>query len=310
MQLVWCYYSTMIEVTLIGTGATMPLPDRACSSVLIKHEGRTILIDCGEGTQSAARRAKVSLMKTDIIALTHYHGDHLFGLPGLMQSFACMGRTDPLYICGPEGIEVALEPIMTLAGPLPFKVYMNIGALNGIEIGDAVLKAFKVNHRVPAYGYEFTLSRAGKFDPKKADALGVPLASRATLQHGESVEVGSMLVTPDMVMGQMRKGLKVVVSGDTSPCRELTAHAKDADLFICDATYGENAYREDAVKYGHSTFADAAATAKNAECRRLWLTHFSQMMEFPEEFLENATDIFPDAVCGQDGMNITLKFED
>ena len=300
----------MIDITLIGTAATMPLPKRALSSVLLRYDGRTILFDCGEGTQTAARKAKVSLMKTDLIALTHYHGDHIFGLPGLLQTFGCLGRTDPLYICGPEGLKTAMEPIVRLAGPLPYRIYLSQMGEGGLEFGDAVLKGFNVNHRVPCFGYEFILPRAGKFDPKKADALNVPLQSRNVLQHGENVTVGSRVITPEMVMGKERKGLKVVISGDTAPCPELVARAKGADLFVCEATYGEDIYNEDAKLYGHSTFADAGKMAKKAKVKRLWLTHFSQTMESPEELLAYAWSSFPDAICGHDGMSITLNFEE
>ena len=302
--------NAMIDVTLLGTAATMPLPERALSSVLLRYDGRTILFDCGEGTQTAARKAKVSLMKTDLIALTHYHGDHIFGLPGLLQTFGCMGRTDPLYICGPEGLKTAMEPIVMLAGPLPYRIFLSRMGEGGLEFGDAVLKGFNVEHRVPCFGYEFTLPRAGKFDPKKADALQVPLHERSVLQHGENITVGTKVITPSMVMGKERKGLKVVISGDTAYSKELITHAKDADLFICDATYGEDVYSEEAKLYGHSTFSDAAKMAKKAKVKRLWLTHFSQTMERPEDYLAYAWGSFPDAVAGEDGKTITLRFED
>lgn len=300
----------MIDITLLGTAATMPLPERALSSVLIRYDGRTILIDCGEGTQTAARKAKVSLMKTDIIALTHFHGDHIFGLPGLMQSFACLGRTEPLYICGPEGIQVALEPILKMAGPLPYKVFLRLDAETGIPFGEATLQAFKVNHRIPCYGYEFILPRKGKFDASLADALGVRLEDRSKLQHGEPVTVGDKVITADMVIGKPRKGLKVVISGDTAPCDNLTDAAKDADLFICEATYGEDECSEDAKTYGHSTFSQTGKTAQEAGVKMLWMTHFSQMMEQPQEFIQNAQQYYPDAVCGEDGMKTTLKFKE
>lgn len=300
----------MIDVTLLGTAATMPLPDRALSSVLVRYSGRTILFDCGEGTQTAARKAGVSLMKTDLIALTHFHGDHIFGLPGLLQSFGCLGRTDPLYLTGPEGLPAALEPILRLAGKLPYSIYYSPVPEEGLAFGDAVLKAFPVNHRVSACGYRLELRRAGKFDPEKADRFGVPVSCRSRLQHGESVTVGCNVITPEQVLGPERKGLRLVISGDTAPCEALTEAAAGADLLICDATYGSDDCEQDAAEYGHSTFSQAARTAAEAGVRKLWLTHFSQMMEDPCEFLSRATDLFPDTVCGFDGMSATLKFEE
>ena len=299
----------MIEITVLGSAATMPLPGRALSSVLLKYNGRTILFDCGEGTQTAARRCGASLMKTDLIALSHYHGDHIFGLPGLLQSFGCLGRKDPLCFCGPEGLKAALEPVLRLAGPLPYPVYFSLIQADGIDFHGARLSAFPVKHRVPCFGYEFVLPRAGKFDVSKAEALGVPPQLRSALQHGESVTIEGRLIAPGMVMGPPRKGLKIVLSGDTSPCSSLLEHASGADLLICDGTYGSDDCLPDALKYGHSTFSGAAALAAEAEVRELWLSHFSQMMETPEEFLPNAADIFPASFCAYDGMCKTFRFE-
>ena len=308
----------MIDITLLGTAATMPLPARALSSALLSCAGRSILLDCGEGTQAAARKAHVSLMKTDLIALTHYHGDHVFGLPGLLQTFSCLGRTAPLYITGPEGLEELLNPVMKLSGPLPFRILPLTlpegGALDAVLpgwSGDAHLHAFPTNHRVPSLGYCFSLTRPGKFDPSAADALGVPPNHRGALQRRNAVTLDSgAVITPDMVLGQARKGLRVVFSGDTAPCPALTEAAAGADLLLCDATYGEDAYAAQAELYGHCTFSQAGKLAAQAGVRRLWLTHFSQIMETPEDFLPLAQAEFPDAVCGFDSLSIRLKFEE
>ena len=288
----------------------MPLPDRALSSVLLRTGGRTILFDCGEGTQSAARKAHVSLMKTDIIALTHYHGDHIFGLPGLLQTFGCLGRTDDLYITGPEGLKEVMETILKLAGPMPYRIFLLQMPKEGIAFGSGTLNGFYVSHRIPAFGYSFTMKRPGKFDAAKADEFGVPPDKRGILQHGEDICVGGRLITPDMVIGAERRGLKFVFSGDTAPCDALAENAKDADLLICDATYGDEENTQEAAEYGHSTFAQAARIAQEANAKRLWLTHYSQMMDDPEEYLQNAEKIYPGVTAGQDGMSITLRFED
>lgn len=308
----------MIDITLLGTAATMPLPARALSSALISCAGRSILLDCGEGTQAAARKAHVSLMKTDLIAFTHYHGDHIFGLPGLLQTFSCLGRTAPLYITGPEGLEELLGPMLHLSGPLPFRILPvtlpEDGALSAVLPGwsrEAHLHTFPTNHRVPSVGYCFSLSRPGKFDPSAADALGVPQICRGELQRGKAVTLDSgVVITPDMVLGQARKGLRIVFSGDTAPCPALTEAAAEADLLICDATYGEDAYAGQAELYGHCTFSQVGKLAAQAGVGRLWLTHFSQVMETPEDFLPLAQAEFPGAVCGFDGLSIRMKFEE
>lgn len=307
----------MIDLTLLGTSALVPLPERALTAAQLVCGGHSILFDCGEGTQSAARKAGVSLMKTDVIALTHYHGDHIFGLPGLLQTMNVMGRTEPLCLVGPAGIEQELAPIVTLAGCLTYKLVLREIPEGGVLLTDlmpgwpdgARLIPFKTEHRVVSQGYVFSLPRAGKFMPDKAKALGVPNNQWRFLQKGKSVIYEGTTVTPDMVMGPPRKGLTVVFSGDTARCETLTSAAKEADLLICEATYGENEQAQLAADHGHMNFAQAARTAAEAGAKRLWLVHYSQMIEDPEHYIENACTIFPSAECGADGKQITLRFE-
>ncbi len=194
----------MIDITLLGTSSMLPLPERALSSAFLSCGGHSILFDCGEGTQTAARKAGVSLMKTDIIALTHYHGDHIFGLPGLWQTMHSMGRDEPLYITGPEGLAAALRPLVTLAGALNFEIIPVILPDGGLELETLIkgfkhgskLTPFKTEHRVSSCGYCFTLSRAGKFMPDKAKALNVPETMFKLLQSGRSIEVDGNIITP------------------------------------------------------------------------------------------------------------------
>ena len=305
----------MIDFTLLGTAATMPLPDRALSAAVLRCGGRTILFDCGEGTQTAARRAHVSLAKTDLIALTHYHGDHIFGLAGLLQTLNCLGRVEPLYITGPEGLSSALAPILALAGETQYEIRLVSGEIKLAELNpawsaNAVLTPFATNHRVASAGYAFTLARFPKFLPEKAKALGVPVKYWGKLQRGESVRTENGEIMPDAVTGGGRKGLKIVFSGDTAPCDELTEGARGADLLVCDATYAEDSQLDMAELYGHSTFSQSARTAKAAGVKRLWLTHYSQMIEKPESYLENAREIFLFAECGYDGKTEAFTFSD
>ena len=309
----------MINVTLLGTAATMPLPERALTAAVLAYKGHSVLFDCGEGTQTAARKAHVSLMKTELIALTHYHGDHIFGLPGLLQTMGCLGRAQPLYLTGPAGIEETMAPLLSLTGQLPFRVVLLSAEDLSARLSEifpawgkeVFLTAFPTSHRVDSCGYSFSLRRAGKFRPERAEELGVPKPVWSFLQRGEPVILDDgKRIDPEDVLGPERRGLKVVFSGDTAPCKTLREAAASADLLICDATYGDSEHSAQAEKYGHSTFRQAALLAAEAGVRELWLTHFSQIMDDPEDYLPAAREVFCGSVCGEDGLSLKLEFTD
>lgn len=306
----------MIDITFIGTGALMPLPDRALISIFLRYMGKSILFDCGEGTQSAAKKAGVNLQNVDLIALTHYHGDHILGLPGLLQSLSCFGRTEPLYITGPKGLHTQLSPVLALCTEILFEVKLIEIPKEGLDLSclgfmkGAYLSAFPTKHRVESQGYVFTLRRKGKFLKEKADALNIPPALRGKLHQGESVITGGRTILPADVMGPERKGLKAVYSGDTTRCKALTENAKNADLLICEATFAEDEHADKARERGHMTYRMAAQTAKEANVKQLCLAHFSPRVTDPMEFAANATEVFEDTVICEDGTSITLKFEE
>ena len=311
----------MLTITLLGTAATMPLPERALTVALAECGGHSLLFDCGEGTQTAARRAGVNLMKLDAICLTHYHGDHIFGLPGLLQTLGCQGRTRRLTLFGPAGLAPVWDALRALAGPLPYPIEtQEVGiepiALNALCEGasgwpaGAALTPFKTKHRVPSCGYRLDLPRAGRFLPEQAKALGVPVADWKRLQQGEAVVVNGTRIDPAQVLGAPRKGLRFVFSGDTAPCPSLRKAAEGADLLICDATYPEEAQEAQAKQYGHSTFEQGAKIAADAGAKRFWLAHYSPMITDPEEFLPRAQVVFPAAECGFDGKQIILQYEE
>ena len=308
----------MIDITLLGTAALFPLPKRALTAAYLFCGGHGILFDCGEGTQTAARRAGVSLMKADIIALTHYHGDHVFGLPGLFQTFSNLERTEPLYVIGPAGLQKAMEPILKLAWQTSYEIKLIEIPPEGLKLCELVkgwayeakLSAFPTEHRIVSQGYCFTLGRAGKFQPDKAQALNIPITQWSVLQKGNSVQVGDKIILPNQVMGAPRKGLKFIFSGDTTFCESLIDAATGADLMICEATFGENEQEEVANRHGHMTFRQAAETAKRSDVKQLWLAHYSHKIIDPREYLPNATAIFENTICGKDGMSTTLHFED
>lgn len=318
----------MIDIVLLGSGATMPSPERGLSAAALRCGGRCILFDCGEGTQVALSREKISPVKIDLIALTHYHGDHTFGLPGLLQTMNCLRRSETLYITGPNGLEEALKPILQMAGPLDFAVRLAPEITpSGFSMQffhekwphGASLRPFPTEHRVPSQGYVFLLSRPAKFLPEKAKAFGIPkvlwkqiIAGDPAMPicvNGEVLTEEGQVIRGLHVMGEARKGLRIVFTGDTQPCRKTAYYGHHADLLIHDATYGEDDQAEEAALWGHSTFKQAAAIAAEAQARQLWLTHFSQAIKVPEAYLENAAAVFPAARCGHDGLRVTLGFD-
>lgn len=309
----------MLTVKLLGTAATMPLPDRALTAAVAECGAHSLLFDCGEGTQAAARRAGVNIMKIDAICLTHYHGDHVFGLMGLLQTLACLGRTRPLYLIGPEGLDSLWAPVRALTGPLPYPLRTLRADVKPIPMASlsdgwpdgAMLCPIRTHHRVVSRGYKLVLPRAGRFMPERAKALGVPVTSWKLLQHGQSVTLeDGRTVQPDEVLGPQRRGLSFVFSGDTAPCAELEKAAADVDLLLCEATYAEPEMAEQARQYGHSTFGQSAALAARAGARRLWLAHYSPMITDPEAALPYAQEFYPAAECGFDGKSITLQYDE
>ena len=170
------------------------------------------------------------------------------------------------------------------------------------------LSAFPTEHRTVSCGYSFELERRRKFLPDKAKKLDIPVDKWKILQNEETVKVGDMTVTPDMVLGEQRKGLKFIFTGDTTPCRSLIGAAKDADLMICEATYGDDELKDLAAERGHMVFSQAAQCASEANVKKLWLAHYSQRIIDPAEYLHFASDIFPDTVCGYDGLSTVLEY--
>ncbi len=307
----------MLEVTLLGTAATCPRPDHAVTAAAISCKGRTLLLDCGEGTQVALHRWGVNPMRIDLICLTHYHGDHIFGLPGLLQSMGTLGRTAPLTITGPEGLEDAMAPILLLTEEQPFPIRLlempkeglHLSTLDGRWPTAAVLTVFPTVHRVVSQGYRFHLGRRGRFLASQAEALGVPKYLWRHLQNGKPAELpGRGVIQPEAVCGPARPGLTVVFSGDTMPCEALEQAAAGADLLLMDATYPTEDQADKAALYGHSTFPQAAALAARAGAKELWLVHFSASIEDPEAYRPAAQQIFPQTRCGHDGMAATLVF--
>ena len=301
----------MLDVCLLGSGGMMPLPYRWLTSLMTRFNGSSLLIDCGEGTQIAIKEKGWSFKPIDVICFTHYHGDHISGLPGLLLTMGNADRKEPLTLIGPKGLERVVSALRVIAPELPFPIiYKEIeGAEQTFELNGYRLKAFRVNHNVLCYGYTMEIDRAGKFDVERAKEQEIPQKYWKHLQKGETIETENGILTPDMVLGPPRKGLKLTYTTYTRPTNSIRENAKDSDLFICEGMYGEKEKAAKAVEYKHMTFYEAAHLAKDAQVKEMWLTHYSPSLTRPEEYMDEVRRIFPEAKAGKDRMSRELAFE-
>ncbi|MDR2938853.1 MAG: ribonuclease Z [Clostridiales bacterium] len=302
----------MIDVALLGTGGMMPLPDRFLTSLMCRLNGRFLVIDCGEATQITMKILGWGFKNLDVVCITHFHADHIAGLPGLLLSVGNSGRTEHITLVGPKGLQKVVESLCIIAPELPFGIdYVELGddIVEGLQVGGFVIGACLLEHRVTCYGYSINVARSGKFDPIKAAGLGIPKNQWSLLQKNENVFIGDKTYTPDMVLGNQRKGIKVCYATDTRPINRLVDFVSGADLFIGEGIYGSDEKLGKAVEYTHMLFSEAAGIAKAANVKELWLTHFSPSLTCPGEYLDVAKNIFANTALGYDRVNKTIFFE-
>ncbi len=302
----------MLDICLLGTGGMMPLPYRWLTSMMARYNGKSILIDCGEGTQIAMKEKGWSPKPIDIICFTHYHADHISGLPGMLLTMGNAERKEPLLLIGPKGLNRVVSALRVIAPELPFEIQCRelTEMEESIQFDGFHIDAFRVNHNVVCYGYNLVVERKGKFQVEKAKELGIPVNCWNRLQHGQTVETPEGVYTPDMVMGGERKGIKVTYCTDTRPVPAITQYATDADLLIIEGMYGEPEKKAKAKEYKHMTFYEAADIAAKANPKEMWLTHYSPSLTRPEEYMKAVRRIFDRAIAAKDGQTVELDFEE
>lgn len=301
----------MLNVSLIGCGGTMPLPNRYLTALLASYNGRMILVDCGEGTQVSMKILGSGFKHIEVICFTHFHADHIVGLPGLLLTIANSGRTEELTIIGPLGLTDVIQGLRVISPNLPYDIKIIELQMNKIsEINQLgfIIKSIPVDHAIPCVSYSIEVKRSRMFDRQKAEKQGIPVAYWNRLKNGEEIIYKNQKLTPDMVLGEERKGLKVCYCTDTRPLEGLTEFVRDADLFICEGMYGDDEYLPKAINNKHMLFSEAAKLAKEGNVKELWLTHFSPGLTHPEEFLENAASVFSNTKLGEDRMKLELFF--
>lgn len=296
-------------ITFVGTAASVPTAARGTSATLLARGGERVLIDCGEGTQRQLLRSGLGLVDLDVILLTHLHGDHYLGLPGLLKTYGLRGREAPVRLVGPPGLEKLIGVLRPVIGRLPFALRLEeVDAGPVWAVPGARIEAFPTHHSVPSRGYALVEDeRPGAFDVAAATALGVPPGPLfGRLQRGETLQLDGRDVRPEQVMGPARPGRRVVVTGDTEPCAATVQAAAGADVLVHEATFlAEDADR--ARETRHSTAREAALVARQADVRMLALTHLSSRC-MPREARAEAQAEFPDVVVPRDFDQIEVPF--
>lgn len=298
-----------MEITFLGTSSALPTKNRSHPAIAIKAFGEIILLDCGEGTQRQMSLAGLSPMKIKHIFITHLHGDHFLGLPGLIQSMAFRGRTEPLHIYGPRPIGQLMEYIIDL-GYYSINFIINTYEVESgliLEEDEYNVYTTPAEHNVPNLAYRIGEKRPPKFLKEKALELGVkPGPDFGKLQAGNTVEIGDNIIKPEQVLGEERKGRQIVYSGDTRPCNSMIEFSHGVDVLIHESTFKEG-LKERAALTCHSTAADAALIAKEAQVKNLILTHFSTRYQDTEELEKEALNIFKNLIIARDFLSFEVK---
>ena len=297
-----------LDVVFLGTAGSAPSARRALPATLVRRGGDKLLFDCGEGTQRQLLRS-IGLVDLEEVFVTHFHADHVLGLPGMIKSFSLRQREAPLTIYGPPGLRALFEVLKPLVGKNTYPIQIEELAGNDeLRRDDYRVAAFEVRHRVPAYGYALIEDdRPGRFDEARARELGVaPGPDFGRLQRGETVSGSDGDVTPDQVVGPTRPGRKIVLSGDTAPCDMTRAVAHNADVLVHEATFLTDE-RDRAYETGHTTAHQAAEIAEESDVALLALTHVSPRYS-GGEIRREARAIFKNTIVPRDFDRVEVPF--
>ena len=302
----------MVNLTLLGCGGNVPLPNRFLSSLFMNFNGRKILVDCGEGTQVSMKMKGCGFKDIDLICITHTHGDHIIGLIGLLSTMGNSERKKPVTIIGPVGIKEAMDAIQVLI-TLPYKLNIienpeGIFSLVDPVLSDLSIETIELEHSTECIGYNFYFARHPKFNVEKAQQNNVPRKYWNMLQKGMTIMDNDINYTPDMVLGDDRKGIKISMITDTRPLDTIPEFIYDADLFICEAMYGDEMDISKAIKNKHMLFREAASLAVRGNAKQLLLTHFSPSIEEPTVFENNAKSVFENTIIGYDRFSTQIKY--
>jgi ribonuclease Z len=302
----------VIDLLLLGNSGMMPLPDRWLSSLLVRYQGNLVLFDCGEGTQIPWHIFGWGFRRLEAICFSHWHADHIAGLPGLLHTVANSGRTEPLRIFGPIHTAQIVAGLRVIAPALPFPVEVTELRDGGrFDVSDGLRgHAIASDHRVPGLLFRFDVARRRRFEVDRASALGIPQSVWRRLQDEETVEFEDRVIRPDEVLGPSRRGLAFGYMTDTRPVPRAATFFAGVDLLVCEGTYGDSEMVDKAIRNKHMTYAEAASIARDADARALWLTHFSPGMRDPDAFLGEATSVFPETTVGYSGLTTTLRFDE
>ncbi|MCQ2970515.1 RNAse Z [Methanobrevibacter gottschalkii] len=297
-----------MEIIFLGTSSAVHSYTRNHPAIILKAFGEIILFDCGEGTQRQLIFAKISPMKISKIFISHYHGDHILGLPGLLQSMNFRGRETKLTIYGPKGLNALKNAILNLGYcKIDFPIeFIEIGTETIECCEEYIIRSQHVNHQVPCLAYAVEELKKPRFLRQKAIELGVPVGPAfGKLHNGEEIEINGKIIKPEQVLGPARKGIKITYSGDTAPCEEMIDFAKDSTILIHESTY-MNEDADKAEENFHSTSSDAARIAKKSNSKQLVLTHFSTRYATLDDLLKEAKKIFKNTKLAKDFMKIEI----